>query len=281
MSTALHNLALVQVNRHPDRSARILERYPPAAVARFLLQAPPASSAAVLARLEPRFASTCLEGFPSETRPLVLSEFSVPAAAAVLRLLPRPVREDWLAALPDSNRQAIQRAIRHSPHSAGALANARVPTLFDDWTVGEATDHLCRYGESVPRDVVVVDRSRHVVGTVASGRLLCAPRELSVRALPPEAARTVPDAAPISALAGEQWRREAPIAVVDPSGAFAGILTADMLQPGAERESPTQAANLMAAIGELYWLGLWRLMEGFSVAPRAARRTRNEPHGNR
>ena len=281
MSTALRSLVLVHLNRHPDRSARILERHPPAEVAKLLLQGPPTSSAAVLARQEPRFASTCLEGFPAETRSLVLSELPVPVAAAMVRLLPQADRDDWLAGLPDSKRQVIRKAVRRAPHSAGALANDKVPILFDDWTVAQATDHLCRRGESVSGAVVVVDRSRRVVGMAEPGRLLCAPGESTVGALPPEAARTVPDATPISALAGETWRRAAPIAVVDTSGAFSGILTADMFQSGARLKSPPPAASLVAAIGELYWLGLWRIVEGFSVAPLTAHRIRNSTHGKR
>lgn len=281
MSTALRNLALAHLNRHPDRSARTLERHPPAAVAKVLLQAPPASSAAVLERLDPRWAGTCLEGFPDETRRLVLSELQVAAAAAVVRLLPQAVREDWVAGLPDSKRQVIHRALLHPPHSAGALVDTSVPTLFDDWTVGQATDHLCQQSESVPRDLVVVDRSRRVVGSVESGRLLCAHRERTVRSLPLRALRTVPEAAPVSALVGERWREAASIAVVDPSGTFAGILTADTLQPAAQRRSPPPAASLAAAIGELYWLGLCKILEGFSVAPAAARRKRNGIHGKR
>ena len=281
MSTALRNLALVHLNRHPDRSARILESRPPAAVAEVLLQAPPAGSAAVLARLEPRFASTCLECFPAETRRLVLSELPVPAAAAVLRLLPQAVSDDWVAGLPDSTRQVIHRAVRRAPHSAGALANDRVPVLFEDWTVAQATAYLCKQGESVAGALVVVDRSRRVVGTVAPGRLLCAPGESTVGALPPEAARTVPEAVPVSALAGERWRRAAILAVVDSSGAFSGILTADMLQSEANSTSLPPAAGLVAALGELYWFGLWRIVEGFSVAPLTARRMRNSVHGKR
>lgn len=280
MSTALRNLALVHLNRYPDQSARILERHPPTAVARLLRQAAPTSSAAVLARLQPRLASTCLEGFPAETRSLVLSELPVPAAAAMVRLLPEAVRDDWVDGLSDSKRQVIRRALRRAPHSAGALANDKGPILFDDWTVAQAADHLCKRGESVPREVVVVDRSRRVVGTLSSGSLLCAPRESTVGALPLEAARTVPDATPISALAGERWHRAAPIVVVDRSGAFSGILTTDLVQPWARRQSPPAAA-LAAAIGELYWLGLWRLMEGFSVAPGGTRGTKIGNHGKR
>lgn len=281
MSTALRNLALVHLNRHPDRSARILESHPPAAVAKVLLQAPPASSAAVLALLEPRFANTCLDSFSAETRLQVLSELPVPAAAAVLRLLPEAARDDWLTGLPDSQRQVIYRAVRRAPHSAGALANDKVPILFDDWTVAQAIDRLCERGEPVLGAVVVVDRSRQVVGTVEPGRLLCASRESTVGALPPEAARTVPDAIPVSALAGEARRRATPIAVVDPSGAFSGILTTDMLEAGATPKAPPPAASLVAAIGEIYWLGLWRIMEGFSAAPLAARRMDNKTHGKR
>lgn len=281
MSTALRNLALVHLNRHPGRSARILESHPPAAVAEVLLQGPPASSAAVMACFEPRFASTCLQGLPVETRRLVLSELPVSAAAAVVRLLPQAVRDDWMAGLPDSKRQAIHGAVRREPHSAGALANDKVPVLFVDWTVAQATDRLCKRGGSVPEAVVVVDRSRRVVGTVESGRLLCAPRESTLGALPPEAARTVPDATPVSALAGGAWSRAALVAVVDSSGAFSGVLTADMLQSRAKPKSPPPAASLVAAIGELYWLGLWRLMEGFSAAPAAARRMNDKNHGKR
>ena len=273
MSNSILNLALLHLQHHADQAARILESHRPAEVAEFLIHAPAESSAGVLARLAPQVASACLEHFPSETRLPVLAELPIPTAAAVLRLFPKAAREDALGELPAPIATAINRAIRYPPKSAGALADPRVRTLYDDLTVEEAMSVLCQGCGPISTAIFVLSRLQKVVGSVTPAKLLCARHEQTLGDLGLDAVRTPLAAVPVSALIADDRYGAGPLAVVDHSGTFVGVLSKDMLQNMEKRKSTRPAARLVADIAELYWVGFGELWVGLSSTPRSTVRT--------
>ena len=222
----------------------------------------------MLARLAPQVASACLEHFPSETRPQVVAELPIPSAAAVLRMLPQAAREAALEGLPAPIVTAINRAIRYPPKSAGALADPSVRTLYDDVTVEEAICLLCDGCGPISTAIFVLNRSQRVVGAVTPANLLCARREQTLGGLGLDAVRTPSAAVPVSALIADDRYGAGPLAVVDHSGTFVGVLTKDILHNMKKRNSTRPAARLVADIAELYWVGLGELWVGLSRIPR-------------
>ena len=267
LSNEIRNLALLHLQHDADRSARILEGHRPAEVAEFLIHAPAKYSAAVLARLAPQVASACLEHFPSETRPQVLAELPIPIAAAVLRRLPQAGRDSVLRELPAPIVTAINRAIRYPPESAGALADPRERTLYDDLKVEEAISVLREGGGPISTAIFVLSRLQRVVGAVTPAKLLCALPEQTLGALGLDTVRTPSAAVPVSALAADDRFGAGPLAVVDHSGIFVGVLSKDTLQDREKRTSTRPTARLVADIAELYWVGLGELWVGLSNTP--------------
>ncbi len=253
-------LAAVHIERHPGDSARILERHESVVVARALVQASSDHAAGVLARMELRTAIDCFELLPLEFRLRVLAGLPARTAASFLRQLPADGRGEMLSGLPTEVRATIEAALSQPPHSAAALADPDVRTLFSDLTVGEAIKHLCQGGRPAPATVFVIDRSRRVVGSVTAGRLCCAPRSAPVTSLQLEPVRTVPFQASVRSLVADRSRTDWPLAVVDDSGMFCGVLSEDVTQSVSRERPGRDVSHVAAALGEFYWVGLRDLM---------------------
>ena len=280
MSGAVDMLAAVHIERHPEDSARILERHESAVVVRALVQASSDHAAGVLARMELRTAIDCFELLPLEFRRRVLVGLPARTAASFLRQLPADGRGEMLSGLPTEVRATIEVALSQPPHSAAALADPDVRTLFSDLTVGEAIKHLCQGGRPASATVFVIDRSRRVVGGVAAGRLCCAPRSARVAALQLEPVRTVPLQASVRSLVASRSSSDGPLAVVDDSGMFCGVLSENVLQSVSRGRPRPDVSHVAAALGEFYWAGLRDLVGSLGdtlrrpAAPEGATRDR-------
>ena len=275
MSTTIRNLATFHLERYADESAQILEHLPPSEVAKVLMNAPAKSCAAVLARVAPLMASACFKAFPTDTQRLVLLELPPSTAAAITRLLPTNTKEAVWGELPDNVKKPIDRALRYPPDSAGSIADPRGRTLYGDTTVQQAIKFLCTGGSETSTTVFVLDRSQHVIGAVTSDKLLCAQREATVGSLELDAVRTVSTVVPVSSLIDNDRYGAGPLAVVDSSGIFVGVLSQDVLSAALQsrRKTKRPAAHLTADIAELYWVGLCDIWGGLRSDPRLAANT--------
>lgn len=266
MSAGTRDLALEHLRRNPAEAARVLERCPPERVAEILADAPSETSAGVLALLPPVEAAACIERMPVPARHRVLQACPAAVSAGLLLAQPEAWRKSILEGLDDPTRQRIDLALRFPPGSAGAVADPRPRTLYDDLTVEEAIDRLREDPESAASALLVISRNRRVCGAVAPGQLLVAPTDWSVGSLRLAKARTVPQSASLSALVSNNDYRGQPVAVLDPSGRLAGVLSEETLRSVARPKSPRQAAQLTGALCELYWCGMSRLLgEAFSI----------------
>ena len=270
MTAGTRALALEHLHRNPAEAAKVLERYPPTNVAKALADAPEETLAGVLALMSPMEAGACLEGLPAASRREVLQTCPVATSAALLRVLPEASRANILEGIAASERELIERALRLPPDSAGAAADPRACTLPDDLAVGQAIDRLRETGASVPPTLFVISRDRRLRGAVTLGQLLVAPRDWPVGSLWLASARTVSQRVSVSALASDQRQSGGPVAVLDPSGRLAGVLSEDALRALQERGAPRRATNLIGAICELYWCGMGRLLGEALAIPRVA-----------
>lgn len=264
MGNALRNLALVQLERHPEEAARTLERMPGAEVAALLGHAAPAVSARALALLSPRFAADCFGELPSGARPEVLGEFRPTAAAALLRHTTKAVRESSLAGLADEDAALIRNALEYPRDSAGALASTEVVTLFGDLQVERAIEALRAHADSVPDRIVVMDRSRRVLGILRAATLCWAPAGATVGSLSQETVPVVRADAPAATVAGDRRWEGTTAPVVDRSGAFLGVLHPASLRHAARENPARPGTELAVAFSELCWLGLSGVLAGLT-----------------
>ncbi len=272
MPTPLQTMAQLHMNRHPEEAARVLERLSPDAIAAVLREASAESAAGVLARLAPSLASACLADWPEGERPAVVALLPAPIATTLLRQLDPRVREAALSALPATVRARLSRALSYPDQSAGALADLAVLILHADLTVEEALTRLSHSRGPVASRLFVLNRAQRLVGAVTPGQLLTSRRDAPLDSLELSPAHAVPDrvsAATLRASAAE------PLAVVNPQGAFVGVIGSDALARLDPQQQRPPAAHLVAAVGELYWLGLREIFGGLSSGSRSA-----EPPGD-
>ena len=256
MATALGNLALVHLERHPEEAARVLERCTPEEAAALLREAAPAGAARLLALVPPRFAAGCLAALPDDAQAGLLGELSPLRAAALLRGRPRAAREELLGALPTRVAAFIRDALTFPAGSAGASDLADAVTLFDDLPVADAVEVLGRHPDAVPDRVVVLDRSRRVLGVLTTPTLCWAPRDATVGSLPRQELPVIRAGTLVTKLAGDRRWDGALAPVVDRSGAFLGVLDRASRHHGRRRDAALPMGQLVVAFSELCWIGL-------------------------
>ena len=256
MATALRNLALVQLQRRPEEAARTLERCSSSDAAALLRHAAPAVAAGVLALVSPRFAARCFAALPAETRTGVLNELSPLSAAALLRRCPGDLREASLDDLSARVAAPIRNALAYPPGSAGASASAEALTLFDDLPVGRAIEILGSRPDAVPDRVVVLDRSRRVLGIFRTAALCLPSRDATVGSLMLETVPVISASTPVADLASDRRWEGSVAPVVDRSRAFVGVLDPESLRRDSGRDPARPATQLVVALSELCWFGL-------------------------
>ena len=277
MPTPLQTMAQLHLDRHPEEAARVLERLSPDAIAAVLREASAESAAGVLACLAPSLASACLAGWPEGELSAVVALLPAPIAATLLRQLDPRVRDAALGALPATVRARLSRTLSYPDQSAGALADPAVLILHADLTVEEALTRLSHSRGPVAGRLFVLNRAQRLVGVVTPGQLLTSRRDASLDSLELSPAHAVPDrvsAATLRATATE------PLAVVDPQGAFVGVIGPDALARLDPHQQRPPAAHLVAAVGELYWLGLREIFGGLSSGSRSAEPPGDPPRAN-
>ena len=269
MATPLRTMAQLHLNRHPEEAALVLEGLSPDAIAAVLQEASAEGAASVLACFAPSLASVCLAGWPEGELSAVVALLPAPIAAAVLRQLEPRVREAALGGLPATVRVPLTRALSYPDQSAGALADPSVLTFHADLTVEETLTRLSQSRRPVAARLFVLDRSQRLLGAVTPGQLLSSSRDASLGSLELGPARAAPDRVSATTLRATE-SPAAPIAVVDPQGTFVGAIGSDALARLDPQPQRPPATHLVAAVGELYWLGLRELFGGLSSGSRSA-----------
>ena len=263
MSAALRRIAQSYAAKHPRESSRILETVPADEASRFLSELARAELVRVVAAIDPRVAIDFVLRLPVEQRRAVFSALPTSAAAGLARRLAPPEREKLIGEMAGDVRHALEVALRHSDDSAGALADASILTLYHDWTVDHAFSRIREEGVAVPAVLFVVDRSRRLKGSLVPGQLLAADPKAEVGRLELRAPRAVAAETPASTLLDESAPE--PVAVIDGEGMVIGVITAEaLLRLGAHRHGGS-IVHPIAALGELYWIGLREALGGLST----------------
>lgn len=261
MAKAIRDLALFHLERRPEEASRVLERCSAAEAGALLGLATPPVAAHALAVVSPGFAAACFAALGPGARAAVLSELSPTAAGALLRSRPHDAREELLSALPADVAAPIRDLLAYPPGSAGATVLADAVTLFDDLSAERAIEILGGHRDAVPDRVVVLDRSRRVLGVLKTPILCWAAPTASVGSLTLETVPVIPATTPMATLAGDRWEG-LPAPVVDRSGAFLGVLNPESLRRVRRHDTARPATQIVAAFSELCWFGLGAMLAG-------------------
>ncbi len=130
-----------------DHVADIVERLnhlQPDAVAAVLEQLPFERAVEVLDEPSLAAAAEAMVLLPLSLAARLLPAMAEDRAVDVLRELEEPQRTRLLARIPTAARHSILNLLGHSPHTAGGLMTTEFVSVPDDFTVGEALEHIRR-----------------------------------------------------------------------------------------------------------------------------------------
>jgi magnesium transporter len=204
-------------------------------------------------RLDPELASTLLAGLPLDRAATLLRPLAPETREAILGALPRPERLRTLLTYPRG--------------TAGALMDPSVLALPADLDLDEARRRIGQFARRLALDVYLVDAD-HRLRAVADLREVLQPSRRGTlaelgRAVPPLPVQA--DLATVEAHHG--WLQRDTVPVVDDQGTFLGAVRAERLRQLARDELARQTrggAEAVAALGELFWLGLSGLFSTLS-----------------
>lgn len=264
---------------HPLDAARVFEQLPPADAAALLDMMPPATAAAVFGRMTPTAAAEHLLALRPDRSAALLHDLPTDTAAALLRQVAEPDRARLLDTSHGEEMAHLRRILRFPDGSAGSLMDPRALAVADDISSGEAMARIRRSPGHMLAYIYVVDRAHRLVGVLDLRELMLA------RPVDPVSSAMRTPVVSLSAYSGRSaivshpgWRSFHALPVVDDDGRLVGAIryqTFRRLEDEA-RHPPRQGGGVATvfALGELYWLSLSGLLEGFAALAAGTRQAR-------
>ena len=271
--------ALVEglVEDHPADTARVLERFPLADRAAFVRELPPERAAPVLASMTAGAAASVLSLLDPAAAAALLGRLPADLAVATIRPLAPQLRARALEQLDEDTRQRLA-ALLEAGGAAGALADPRIPSLASDRTVAEALAAVRDTDGIAPDYVYVVERPATFAGQLAVAELTRADPGSRLRDLIPERVAAIPaEADERTILAHPGWHSLHALPVVDGAGRLVGAISfSALLRLQRAPRGQQHAVTTAVALGQLYWLGMVRVLDGIG---NATARPRDVPAG--
>ena len=144
-------LVAAYLRLHPESAARLLESMTAAQANAVLNAVDIATAAPVVGHMLPTCAAACIERQPPAEAALLLERLGSRESVAVLRHLPRELRENVLSSLGPQWLMAFKLLLSYPINTVGAWIEPRVLTLPDDCTCGEARDRVARSEQAAKR----------------------------------------------------------------------------------------------------------------------------------
>jgi len=166
IENAIHVLQRDLIEDHPDDTAQLLERLPPAEIAEVLIHHPVTLTAPVWERLAPDIGWRAIDSLEASRATEVLRHMSTPRVAAMLTMADPQSREARLAQLPATTADELRSILAYPADSAGALMDPRVLLLRPDTTVHEALARIRALRRRGVRMLFVVNAENRLEGEV-------------------------------------------------------------------------------------------------------------------
>jgi magnesium transporter len=190
----------------------------------------PEALAEILSELDTEIREEVLETVAPATLAKALEELDSDDAADVVDDLEDDKRAQVLAAMPETERTAIESSLAYEDETAGRLMQREVVAAPQFWTVGQTIDHFRREADGLPElffDVYVVDPSYRPVGACPVSHLLRARRDTPLAQIM-EPVTEIPvgmDQEEVAYIFDKYHLISAP--VVEPGGRLVGQITVD------------------------------------------------------
>jgi magnesium transporter len=266
-----YELAVAFLESHPTEAAVALERMRGERRAATLAAVPAAAAVPAVRAMVRPVAADCLARLDAAAAGDILEGLDVDAAAAVLRRIPPSAR----ARLIDVLRYRAARGPR-APAAVSGRHGRRAdgshgPDTPDDVSIAEARVRLRRTVQGLLFYLYVVDRDQRLVGVLDVAELMGARAGEPLRSVMHTPVERLPAWLPAAAVRTDGgWKTYHAMPVVDEADRFLGAIRYQALRrleheaDAAGSERPTAAT--VAALGELFHLGMAGFVEGISAA---------------
>jgi magnesium transporter len=212
----------------------------------------PEDFADVLAELDDEIREEILEDLTPARLAEAVTSLDSDDAAAIVEDLEEDKRDAVLAAMPATERAAVETSLAYAEDTAGRLMQREVVAAPEFWTVGHTIDHLRASQDELPElffDIYVVDPAFHPVGAIPVSALMRRSRDCTLTELAqPVTDFNVDQDQEEVAYAFEKYRLiSAP--VVDASGRLVGQITVDDIV-GVLQEENQEDILALAGVGD-------------------------------
>jgi len=260
------------VGAQPDDAARRMESRPAAELATLFESLGTETIASVLQHLAPARAAAAVEAMPVETAVGILETLPVSTVANFLRGVPGGASSALLAGMPVARRDALTHQLSYPADCAAGVMDPLVVAVPQSATAAEARALLEAHVDQVYYYLYVVDPEHRIVGVFDMAELMRAAPGAPVRTFMRTSVRWLAADAPlVSVFAHPGWRDLDAMPVADAEGRLLGVLRHLKMRRLFEERSPDEegvdGVRTVIALGELYWLGLCGVLQGFSTAP--------------
>jgi magnesium transporter len=267
MFDSVQRLSKEFIKEHSLDAAKILETLPVEGTVKFLKEIPPDLAAKVSDLMPPFMVAQCLEHMDDKMAALIIEKFSVEVATALLRRVKKSKRLAILEVLPDDSKKSLGLVLKFSEHTAGALMDPQVFTLFDDISVKEAIKDIRNNPQHVFYHIPVISREQILLGLVNIRELMISePESLVASVMHTGIGKLLPSANRETILAHPDWRNYHELPVVDQTGLFLGLISYQVVRRlESEVQESVRSASLSdtgKALGELYWVGMSAFLKG-------------------
>jgi magnesium transporter len=264
-------LVLDYVTSHPEEVARRADQEATDDAVALVLALPVEAAAAVVARMAPPLGAECLARLPVERAAELTEALPMDVAASLLRRVSVDEADPIVQALPAERRDALRRLLSFGPDTAGAVMDPLVLVVPASATAGDARGLVARQSARLYYYLYVVDPEHRLVGVFDLAELMRAEGSTPVRdIMTPHVTWIRADSTLETLFAHPGWRDLDALPAVDAGGHFLGIIRHRRMRQlralrGELDETATGVRTVMA-LGELYWLGLCGLVQGFGSA---------------
>ena len=220
------DVALSFIQQYPQAAARELELQTQETTVELLQTLPLRQGRQLITHMLPSYAARLCTQLSLDVAAGLLAEFNANQAAAILRGIPKPKRDDLLTVLPEKTAMLCRLLLSYSEDSVGAWMNADIVMLPPNCSVAEALQRYMDGSGSIIGDALpVVDSSNFLVGLVKLKDLLRAKAESSISHLRQPAPVTLSSRNSLAAAArNEGWRQQDILPVLNRNKQLVGLL---------------------------------------------------------
>jgi magnesium transporter len=237
---------------HPADAADLLEQIAPAERRDLLALAPGLIDGDILSELDESLREQVIDTLPPAQLAEAMRELDSDDVVDILEDLDAPQQAAILGTLDKADRAAVEKSLSYPEQSAGRLMQREIVMAPDDWTVGEAIDHLRRAGHLPDQfyHVILVDPRLRPTGYATLGRILSSPRQVRLKDILEDSFRTITATTPeddVAYMFNKYHLISCP--VVDEDDRLVGVITIDDAMNVLDEEHEEDVLRL-AGVGE-------------------------------